>query len=332
MNATSKRFWLPLAVLAVLILLALGGCARGANVGNTPNGQTTTSQTPGSTSTTGQPGSSAASDELKRLQQIDQQNLNDNTTLNNDDQNANQNFGSDQEAQPTLALVEPLNTGATAAPTDSAAACTTVDCVQKFGDLRIQERLTALERLKTAAQNHKALTDQQRSTIINDANSNESGLKDLKTKLDGESDIKAALADVKSIYTQFRIFAVVLPRDYGEILLFHEQNVITRMTDAEPTIADLIQKDKDAGHDVTQLNTLYQDYKNKLGDATDNTNKAQALIPSLTPANYPATNQTLKTYHTDLKTARLDLKGAADDLHQMRQILENDLGSTASGS
>src|SRR5581483_11415418 len=158
-----------------------------------------------------------------------------------------------------------------------------------------------------AAQNHKALTDAQRSTIINDANSNESGLKDLKTKLDGETDLKAAVADVKSIYTQFRIFAVVLPRDYGEIYLFHEQNVITRMTDAEPTIADLIQKDQDAGHDVSKLNSLYQDYKNKLADATSNTNKAQGLIPSLTPANYPGTDQTLKTYHADLKAARVDL-------------------------
>ena len=317
---------MPLIVLGLVMLFALSGCARGINNGNT--GNTGGGQTPTSSQTTGNPttGGGSISDELNRLQQIDTQNQNDGNTLDTDDQNANQNFGNDQETAPT-ALGGTLNAAATFGPNDSTISCTTVDCVQKFGDQRIQERMVALEKLKTTAQNNKALTDAQRSTVINDANSNESGLKDLKTKLDGETDAKAALADVKNIYTQFRIFAVVLPRDYGEIVLFHEQNVITRMTDAEPTIEDLIQKDQAAGHDVSKLNTLYQDYKNKIASATDNTNKAQGLIPSLTPANYPGTDQTVKNYHADLKAARQDLKGAADDLHQMYQILKADLGS-----
>jgi hypothetical protein len=327
MKRDSKRFWLPMLVLGLAVLFALGGCARGINAGNSGNTQgnlpTTSSQTPGTTTTSSGGDISA---ELNRLQQLDNQNQTDNNSLNTDDQNANQNFGNDQETTPSASLAGGLNMAVTT-PATSVAACTTVDCAQKFGDLRIQERITALEKLKLTAQNHTSLTDAQRNTIINDANSNESGLKDLKTRLDGETDLKAAAADVKSIYSQFRIYAVVLPRDYGEILLFHEQNIITRMNDAEPTIEDLIQQDQDAGHDVSKLNSLYQDYKNKLADATDNTNKAQGLIPSLTPANYPGTDQTLRTYHLDLKTARVDLKGAADDLHQMYQILKADLGS-----
>jgi DNA repair exonuclease SbcCD ATPase subunit len=224
-----------------------------------------------------------------------------------------------------------LSVGATAAPAAlaaSAASCTTVSCVQQFGDARIQERLTALDKLKSDAQNDKALTSQQIGVIVKDANDNENGLKTLKQQLDSETQIKPALTDVKNIYVQFRIFAVVIPRDAGEILLFHEQNVTARMTDAEQTISDLIQKDKDAGHDVTKLNTLYQDYTSKLSDATTNENNAQGLIPSLTPANYPGTDQTLKTYRNDLKTARGDIKDAADDLHQMTQILKTDLGGS----
>jgi len=219
---------------------------------------------------------------------------------------------------------------ASAAPTASAAGhCTTVACVQQFGDQRIQERLAGLEKLKDAAQNNKSLTDQQRGVVIKDANDNENGLSALKKKLDAETDIKAALGDVKNIYVQYRIFAVVLPRDYGEILLFHEQNVITRMTDAEQTISNLIQKAKDAGKDVTQLQALQTDYNAKLQDATNNTNNAQGLIPSLVPANYPATNNTLKTYRSDLQNAHKDIEGATDDLHKMLQILKADLGGNS---
>lgn len=225
-----------------------------------------------------------------------------------------------------------LGVGAAAAPVASAAtSCTTVSCVQQFGDQRIQERLAALEKLKDAAQNNKALTDEQRGIITKDANDNENGLKSLKQKLDGETDLKAALADVRNIYVQFRIYAIVLPRDYGEVLLFHEQNATTRMTDAQQTITDLIQKDQN-GKNIAQIKTLDQDYTNKLQDAAKNTNAAQGLIPSLVPANYPGTDNTLKTYRGDLRAARQDIQGAANDLHQMIQLFKEDLGSSASSS
>lgn len=225
---------------------------------------------------------------------------------------------------------------ASAAPLASAASpCTTVTCVQQFGDKAINDRLGALEKLKVSAQTadkNKNITDAQRDSIVSDANVNENGLKSLKSKLDAETDMKSAVADVKNIFVQFRIYAVVLPRDYGEILLFHEQNVTGRMTDLEPTIADLIQKDKNAGHDVTKLLALQSDYISKLTDASKNETAAQGLIPSLIPANYPGTNGTLKTYRADLKTAHQDIIGAASDLHQIYQILKADLGSTATGS
>jgi hypothetical protein len=92
-----------------------------------------------------------------------------------------------------------------------------------------------------------------------------------------------------------------------------------------------MQKDQN-GKNIAQIKTLDQDYMNKLDDATTNTKNAQGLIPSLVPANFPGTNSTLKTYHDDLKSARLDLQGAAQDLHQMTQLLKADLGGSASNS
>jgi TolA-binding protein len=101
MQETKKRqrFWLPLVVLALVIALALGGCAKGAQNTGAPGNQTTnSSQTPGSTASPS--GSSNTSNELQHLQQTDQQNQNDLNNLNNDDQNANQNNGNDQEIVP----------------------------------------------------------------------------------------------------------------------------------------------------------------------------------------------------------------------------------------
>jgi hypothetical protein len=216
---------------------------------------------------------------------------------------------------------------APAALAASAATCTTVSCVQQFGDQRIQARLAALDKLNLAATNHKGITSTQRSVIQNDVSANESGLKALKQQLDGETTITAARADVKNIYVQFRIYAVVLPRDYGEIWMFHQQNVVARMQDANDKISDLIQKAQQAGKDVSQLQALQQDYNAKLSDATTHLNNAQALIPSLVPSNFPGTTTTLKTYRADLRTSHQDIVAAAKDLHQMVLILKADLGS-----
>ncbi len=219
------------------------------------------------------------------------------------------------------ALASPAD--ATPTPTTK---CTTVACVQQFGDAKINERLAALDKLAGDAQSHKALTDQQRQTILSDVQTNKDGLNALKSKLDAETDINAARTDVKNIYVQFRIFAVVIPRDRGEIVLFHEQNVIAKLTAGNQKITDAIQKAKDKGDDVTQLLALQSDYNAKLADATKQANAAQGLIASLTPANYPGTNDTLKTYRSDLKAAHDDIKDAAKDLHQITQMLKQDLG------
>ncbi len=215
-----------------------------------------------------------------------------------------------------------------AAAAPSASGCgSNLACVQKAGDKLISDRLEALSKLHDTAANHKGITDQQRDIIYQDVTTNKNGLTALNQKLDAETTVAAARADVKNIFVQFRIYAVVLPRDYGEIELFHQQNVVARMTAENEKLTDLIAKAKAKGDDVTQLLALQSDYNAKLADATTQDNNAQGLIPNLTPANYPGTDATLKTYHADLKAGYEDIKAAASDLHQMTTILKQDLGS-----
>jgi hypothetical protein len=222
---------------------------------------------------------------------------------------------------------------ATAAAAPAASCGNDLGCVQKAGDVLIDARIAALDKLNDTAAGHKNLTSDQKAVIANDVAANENGaanlqgLKPLKTQLDGEKTVAAARTDVKNIYVQYRIYAVVLPRDYGEIELFLEQNMTTRMKNADETLSDLIAKAQAKGDDVTKLNSLKSDYDAKLADATTNENNAQGLIPSLVPANYPGTDATLKTYRSDLKTARQDLQAAESDFDQMHTILKQDLGS-----
>ncbi len=213
--------------------------------------------------------------------------------------------------------------------TTSASLCAATDtqCVITFGDARIAERQTALSKLNsrvTAVYNDGRITSADNSALVSDISTNESGLTTLKGQLDSAPDAKTARADVKLIYTQFRIYAVVLPRDYHEVWLDMLIHTDARLNGAETIIQDAI-NGAPAGVQG-QANTLFSDYKSQVSTAEAQTQAAQSLIGQLTVANYDASPSayatTFGSYKTDIQTAGAATKQAISDLHQIVQLLK----------
>jgi hypothetical protein len=223
-----------------------------------------------------------------------------------------------------LSLLASLGAGAAPASAASPSSCgSNLQCVISFGDARIDERLAALNVLIGRVNAHPYLTASQKSALVSDANTNISGLNTLKSKLDAETSVSAARADVQSIYTQFRIFAVVLPRDYAEIWLDHEMNAHDALVGVEPTLQSLITDASNQGLNVTQEQQQYQDMGNKLADSATQDSNASALIPSLIPSNYPGTAQTFQQMRSDLKQGHSDILGAFEDAKNIVQELKS---------
>ena len=220
---------------------------------------------------------------------------------------------------PTTAVAA-TNANNKCAPTDT-------QCVINAGDQLIASRQTALTTLSgkvTARENQNQITSDQASALQSDISTNQSGLTALKSKLDAETDPKAARQDVANIFFQFRIFAVVLPRDYRRLYLDVEVNVDGKLRSLGPGVQQAISK-APAGEQA-QLNTLFNDYKNQLSTAESQFDVAQAAFPALTPANF---NYNRSTYQTTLssldsaeRTIHNALKQAGSDLHQIAQILK----------
>jgi hypothetical protein len=193
-----------------------------------------------------------------------------------------------------------------------------LQCVIDFGDARIADRITALQKLIDRVNNRIHLTSDQKNAIISSATNAITGLQGLKTTLDKETDITKARADVKSIYVTYRIFAVQLPLDYATMVADLLSYVQTTLSGKEPTILAAIQKAGSPGNTMQ----LYQDLVAKVSDAATQISAAQALFPNMVPANYPGTQQTLQQIRTDLKTAHSDLETARSDLKQIIAALK----------
>jgi hypothetical protein len=225
-----------------------------------------------------------------------------------------------------LALGMVLPATALAAPSTTAALCD-LTCVQNFGNLKIANRLTDLQALNSHVSNTLSagyITSAQAGAIQSDVTTNTSGLNNLKTKLDGETTESAARQDVKSIYEQFRIYAVVLPRDYRLLHLDVALYLDGKLRALQPKIEQWIASAP--ASEQGQLNTLYSDYKAQLQEAEAQIDAAQGQLPVLTPQNFNNDNAAYKSafqqYVNDDKTAHADLHKAAVDLHQMAKILK----------
>lgn len=224
-----------------------------------------------------------------------------------------------------VGVITPLS-GFAAAP---AALCAATDtqCVITFGNARIAERQTALSKLNSRVSEvytDGRITSADNSTLVGDISTNESGLTTLKGQLDGASDAKTARADVKLIYTQFRIYVVVLPRDYHELWLDMLIHTDARLKGAEPVMQDAINGAPSSVH--AKANSLFTDYQSQVSTAEAQTQAAQAVLPQLTPANFNASSSAYATqfgsYKTDIQTAHTATKQAIADLHQIVVLLK----------
>lgn len=239
----------------------------------------------------------------------------------------------------TLGMLAALVAGVAALPATALAAPRVCDlhCVISYGDARIIERQAALTKLDTAITDRAQathITSDQANSLHADVTTNSNGLGALKTKLDAETVVSAARQDVKAIYEQFRIYAVVLPRDYRTLELDIEINVAHKLKDLESKLQNAVDGAPSGIKD--QLTTLYNDYVTQVSNAEAQIDAAQGELPQLTPANFNTNSTGYKTALTNLRndvhTASKDLHQASKDLHAMSKLLKGSGGATATAT
>ncbi|MCS0499792.1 hypothetical protein [Protaetiibacter mangrovi] len=115
------------------------------------------------------------------------------------------------------ALAAILTAGAPAAVTDgdpTPPARATVGEIQQQGDLAIERRLTALDAAELRLGNAQSLDEGHRSSLEATITDTRSGLESLRSELDGAPDAASARDDYRSIFSDYRVYAVVLPQSY----------------------------------------------------------------------------------------------------------------------
>jgi hypothetical protein len=171
-------------------------------------------------------------------------------------------------------------------------------------------------------QTMRNVTVAEKTAFSSEVQTNINGLTALKTKIDADTVTAITLADEKSIFTSYRIYALVIPQGYIIASADRVNTIVEMMTVVSAKLAVRIANEQAAGKNVSPLQTSLTDLNLKIADA-----KIQALaivtkVSTLVPdqgdkAQLEANTATLKSARSTMKLGRSDLESARVDIRNI---------------
>lgn len=180
-------------------------------------------------------------------------------------------------------------------------------------DKRLASLNSALAKISTA----KKLPESDKANFSAQIQAATSKLNALRAKIDADTDLAILRTDAKSIFNDFRVYAVFLP----QIHLLAAADTMEVTADNLTTLAGKLQVRLQAaqskGKDVSQLQTLLTDTQAKIADAKTQYSAVINEVIFLTPTSYPGSNATLKDARAKIKVGTQDLRAARQDAKQI---------------
>ena len=181
------------------------------------------------------------------------------------------------------------------------------------GDQEIARRLASLSTLSSKINAATKLTSSDKATLTAEVNATVDGLNALKAKLDADTTVAEARTDVQSIYTEYRVYALVAPK-IALVKVADDQQV------AEQKLQTLIQKfqtrlnaAKAKGKNVSALETVLADMTQKVSASVSVSSAVQAKVIGLQPTDYNNDHAVLSGDSAQLKAAHADNVAAYQD-------------------
>jgi hypothetical protein len=196
------------------------------------------------------------------------------------------------------------------------------------GDADIAARIDSLNKLNDRVQGMQNESAGAKASIASQVASNIAGLTTLKAKIDADTDVTVARTDDQSIFTDFRVYALVVPQ--GWILAASDR--VTTISGLMTTLAAKLQTRitaaQTAGHDVSVETAALADMNAKLADAAKQVAAAEARVSVLVPdqgdKTKAAANKTaLVASRADIKVATSDLQAARADIAKITSGLKS---------
>lgn len=188
-----------------------------------------------------------------------------------------------------------------------------VKAIINRGDKEITRRLATLNTLSNKINGAVKLSSSNKSTLATEVSNEISGLTALKTKLDADTDLNTTKTDAQSIFGDYRVYALIVPKVKLVKTADDQQVAEDKLTSLVSKLQDRITTAKTAGKDVTDLQNTLNDMTAKTTAAQQTSSSVESSVIGLQPSDYNSNHQLLSGYRDKLKTAQGNIKSATTD-------------------
>lgn len=198
-----------------------------------------------------------------------------------------------------------------------------IKALRSKGDNLISNRIkamnAAINRLKKATR----ISDEDKNTLTGDLQSNIDTLDALEQKIDAETNLDNLRSQVRSIFVDYRIYMVVLPRNRGLFAVARFNWAISRLENATSQLESLINTLKQGGKDTSKVEGYLIVLKSYLNNAKADVASAKSTFSSMTPEKDDEAKSTVKSGIQFLKAAARNLKNAAKEAQKIISWIED---------
>jgi hypothetical protein len=192
-----------------------------------------------------------------------------------------------------------------------------------IGNSEINRRLVTLGDLTTKINAATKLTTSDKATLTSEVSTTTIGLTSLKTQLDADTTVTQAHTDAMSIYSEYRVYALVAPK-VDLVKVADDQQVIeSEITSLIPKLQSRITVDQQAGKNVTTLQSELNDMSTKTSVSSGISTKIESTVINLLPSDYNSNHTLLSGDNGQLNIAHNDNIAAETDANNIAIGLKN---------
>ena len=195
--------------------------------------------------------------------------------------------------------------------------------IQTKGVTEINRRLNSLGTVLTKISSVTKLSSGDQTTLKGEVNTEISGLTTLKAQLETDTTLSSAIADAQSIISEYRVYALVLPKTWLVSLADSQQVTEGKLTTLAQNLQTRITADQQAGKTVTSLQTQLNDMTTQITNAQAISSNMEQTVIVLQPADYNSDQALLSGDLAKLKTATSDNQAAYKDAKSIISSLES---------
>ena len=187
----------------------------------------------------------------------------------------------------------------------------------------ITNRITTLNKLSTKVQSDNRLSDNEKTTLSSQLQTEIGELNALKSKIDTDTDVTIARTDERLIITDYYVYAVFEPKIRLTIIINNLQTVTSNVQALVPQLQNLINTYKSQGKDVTQLQALLNDISSQLQTINTTLNNDSTTLSNVSVSSESSAKTTFTQIRQDLsQIVRTGFAKIRSDFAQMRPLFK----------